>query len=99
MPQNVETEMLLVTSDDYWGHAGDFDPAVNFYPYTFIIKPSEYASMDDADKGRFFPCALFYYAGETDNHGFQPRRIGCRVEDDNSVSMGRVAGVDRLGNQ
>ena len=99
MPQNVETEMLLVTSDDYWGHAGDFDPAVNFYPYTFIIKPSEYASMDDADKGRFFPCALFYYAGETDNHGFQPRRIGCRVEDDSSVSMGRVAGVDRLGNQ
>ena len=99
MPQNVETEMLLITSDDYWGHAGDFDPAVNFYPYTFIITQSQYASMDDSDKGRFFPCALFYYAGETDNHGFQPRRIGCRVEDDDTVSMGRVMGINRQGDQ
>ncbi|MDA8718444.1 hypothetical protein N9M17_00305 [bacterium] len=99
MPQNVETEMLLITSDDYWGHAGDFDPAVNFYPYTFIITQSQYASMDDSDKGRFFPCALFYYAGETDNHGFQPRRIGCRVEDNDTVSMGRVMGINRQGDQ
>jgi len=99
MPQNVETEMLLITSDDYWGHAGDFDPAVNFYPYTFIITQSQYAGMDDSDKGRFFPCALFYYAGETDNHGFQPRRIGCRVEDDDTVSMGRVMGINRQGDQ
>jgi hypothetical protein len=99
MPQNVETEMLLITSDDYWGHAGDFDAAVNFYPYTFIITQSQYASMDDSDKGRFFPCALFYYAGETDNHGFQPRRIGCRVEDDDTVSMGRVMGINRQGDQ
>ena len=99
MPQNVETEMLLITSDDYWGHAGEFDPAVNFYPYTFIITQSQYASMDDSDKGRFFPCALFYYAGETDNHGFQPRRIGCRVEDDDTVSMGRVMGINRQGDQ
>lgn len=99
MPQNVETEMLLITSDDYWGHAGDFDPAVNFYPYTFIITQSQYAGMDDSDKGRFFPCALFYYAGETDNHGFQPRRIGCRVEDNDTVSMGRVMGINRQGDQ
>jgi hypothetical protein len=99
MPQNVETEMLLITSDDYWGHAGDFDPAVNFYPYTFIITQSQYAGMDDSDKGRFFPCALFYYAGETDNHGFQPRRIGCRVEDDDTVSVGRVMGINRQGDQ
>jgi hypothetical protein len=98
MPQNIQTEMLLVTSDDYWGHAGDFDATVNFYPYSFIITQSQYAAMDDADKGRFFPCALFYYAGETDNHGFQPRRMGCRVEDDDSVSFSRVQGVDRLGN-
>ena len=99
MPQNVETEMLLITSDDYWGHAGDFDPAVNFYPYTFIITQSQYAGMDDSDKGRFFPCALFYYAGETDNHGFQPRRIGCRVEDNDTVSVGRVMGINRQGDQ
>jgi len=98
MPQNIQTEMLLVTSDDYWGHAGEFDATVNFYPYSFIITQEQYAAMDDADKGRFFPCALFYYAGETDNHGFQPRRMGCRVEDDDSVSFARVQGVDRLGN-
>lgn len=98
MPQNIQTEMLLVTSDDYWGHAGDFDATVNFYPYSFIITQSQYAAMDDSDKSRFFPCALFYYAGETDNHGFQPRRMGCRVEDDDSVSFARVQGVDRLGN-
>jgi len=98
MPQNIQTEMLLVTSDDYWGHAGDFDATVNFYPYSFIITQSQYAAMDDADKSRFFPCALFYYAGETDNHGFQPRRMGCRLEDDDSVSFARVQGVDRLGN-
>ena len=30
------TEMLLVGSDDYWGHAGAFDSAVNFYTHTFI---------------------------------------------------------------
>ncbi len=97
--QNIETEMLLITSDDYWGHAGEFDPTVNFYPYTFIINQSQYAGMDDSDKSRFFPCALFYYAGETDNHGFQPRRIGCRVEEDGAVSMGRVMGINRQGDQ
>ena len=80
MPQNVATEMLLVTSDDYWGHAGDFDSAVNFYPYSFIVTPEQYSGMDDADKSRFYPCALFYYMGETDNHGYRPQRIGTRVE-------------------
>tara|TARA_B100000902_G_scaffold168314_1_gene163065 strand:+ start:22875 stop:24482 length:1608 start_codon:yes stop_codon:yes gene_type:complete len=99
MPQNVATEMLLVTSDDYWGHAGDFDSAVNFYPYSFIVTPDQYSGMDDADKSRFYPCALFYYMGETDNHGYRPQRIGTRVEDDGVVGMGRVLGLDRLANQ
>jgi len=99
MPQNVATEMLLVTSDDYWGHAGDFDSAVNFYPYSFIVTPEQYSGMDDADKSRFYPCALFYYMGETDNHGYRPQRIGTRVEDSGEVTMGRVLGLDRLANQ
>ena len=93
------TEMLLVSSNDYWGHAGSFNSEYNFYPHTFILSQSGYEGLeDDADRSRFFPCALFYYRGETDNHGFTPSTIGVMVEDD-TASVGRVQGIDRMGNR
>ena len=93
------TEMLLVGSDDYWGHAGAFDSAVNFYPHTFILSRASYEGLeDDSDRSRFFPCALFYYRGETDNHGFTPSTIGVMVND-SVASVGRVEGIDRVGNR
>ena len=82
------------------GHAGDFDPAVNFLPIYLYYHPIPNMQVwmilikDD------FSLALYsIIAGETDNHGFQPRRIGCRVEDNDTVSMGRVMGINRQGDQ
>ena len=93
------TEMLLISSDDYWGHAGSFNSEYNFYPHTFILSQSGYEGLeDDADRSRFFPCALFYYRGETDNHGFTPSTIGVMVDGGNA-SVGRVQGIDRMGNR
>ena len=93
------TEMLLVSSNDYWGHAGSFNSEYNFYPHTFILSQSGYEGLEeDSDRSRFFPCALFYYRGETDNHGFTPSTIGVMV-DDNTASVGRVQGIDRMGNR
>ena len=93
------TEMLLVGSDDYWGHSGAFDSAVNFYPHTFILNRDAYEGLeDDSDRSRFFPCALFYYRGETDNHGFTPAQIGVMVNE-SIASIGRVEGIDRVGNR
>lgn len=93
------TEMLLISSDDYWGHAGSFNSEYNFYPHTFILSQSGYEGLeDDADRSRFFPCALFYYRGETDNHGFTPSTIGVMV-DGGTASVGRVQGIDRMGNR
>ena len=93
------TEMLLISSNDYWGHAGPFNSDYNFYPHTFILSQSGYAGLEeDADRSRFFPCALFYYRGETDNHGFTPSTIGVMV-DGGTASVGRVQGIDRMGNR
>lgn len=93
------TEMLLIGSDDYWGHAGSFDASINFYPHTFILSRAAYEGLEnDSDRSRFFPCALFYYVGETDNHGFTPDRIGVMVDDD-TANVGRVQGLDRMGNR
>jgi hypothetical protein len=93
------TEMLLISSNDYWGHAGSFNSEYNFYPHTFILSQSGYAGLEeDADRSRFFPCALFYYRGETDNHGFTPSTIGVMV-DGGTASVGRVQGIDRMGNR
>ena len=93
------TEMLLVSSNDYWGHAGSFNSEYNFYPHTFILSQSGYEGLEeDSDRSRFFPCALFYYRGETDNHGFTPSTIGVMVEGE-TASVGRVQGIDRMGNR
>ena len=87
-------EMLLIQSDDYWGYAGNFEPQFNFFEYTFILSNKDYGGLkDDAEKSRFFPCALFYYKGEADNHGFNPSQIA--VKGVNSV----VVGTNRLGNR
>ena len=93
------TEMLLVSSNDYWGHAGSFNSEYNFYPHTFILSQSGYEGLEeDSDRSRFFPCALFYYRGETDNHGFTPSTIGV-MGDGDSANVGRVQGIDRMGNR
>jgi len=95
----IFTEMLLVSSNDYWGHAGSFNSEYNFYPKTFILSQSGYEGLEeDSDRSRFFPCALFYYRGETDNHGFTPATIGVKVEND-IAEAGKVQGIDRMGNR
>jgi len=95
----IFTEMLLVSSNDYWGHSGSFNSEYNFYPNTFILSQSGYEGLEeDSDRSRFFPCALFYYRGETDNHGFTPATIGVKVEND-AASAGKVQGIDRMGNR
>jgi len=95
----IFTEMLLVSSNDYWGHSGSFNSEYNFYPNTFILSQSGYEGLEeDSDRSRFFPCALFYYRGETDNHGFTPATIGVKVEND-IAEAGKVQGIDRMGNR
>jgi hypothetical protein len=64
-------KMLYVRSDDFWGYdSSEFDAALNFYTYTWVVPKAMYEDMDESDQSRLFPCALFYVQGVTDNHNF-----------------------------
>jgi len=64
-------KMLYVRSDDFWGYdSSDFDTALNFYTYSWVVPKAMYEGMNDSDQSRLFPCALFYVQGVTDNHNF-----------------------------
>lgn len=83
----MSKKMLYVRSKDYWGYdASDFDSSMNFYTYTWVVPEAMYNSMDDANKSRLYPCALFYVQGVTDNHNFLT--ISVDVAGDNATVKG-----------
>ena len=74
-------KMLYVRSDDFWGYdSSEFDAALNFYTYTWVVPKAMYEDMDESDQSRLFPCALFYVQGVTDNHNFLTLSVD--VDDD-----------------
>ena len=84
------TDMVYITSDDYWGYA-DFDSDANFYKYTWIVNKSDYDSLDDDDKESLNPCALFYVKGISDNHNYIPASI--------TLSKGELKIVGSIGSK
>ena len=51
-----------------------------------VVPEALYNSMDDANKSRLYPCALFYVQGVTDNHNFLT--ISVDVAGDNATVKG-----------
>ena len=83
----MSKKMLYVRSKDYWGYdASDFDATMNFYTYTWVVPEAMYNGMDDANKSRLYPCALFYVQGVTDNHNFLT--INVNVDGSNATVKG-----------
>jgi len=83
----MSKKMLYVRSKDYWGYdASDFDATMNFYKYTWVVPEAMYNDMDDSNKSRLYPCALFYVQGVTDNHNFLT--ISVNVDGSNATVKG-----------
>jgi len=83
----MSKKMLYVRSKDYWGYdASDFDATMNFYTYTWVVPEAMYNGMDDSNKSRLYPCALFYVQGVTDNHNFLT--ISVNVDGSNATVKG-----------
>ena len=41
-------KMLYVRSDDFWGYdSSEFDAALNFYTYTWVVPKAMFEDMDD----------------------------------------------------
>ena len=54
------SKMLFVKSNDYWGYdASQFDDAVNFYRFTWVVPEAMYKTLDSDDQSSLNPCALF----------------------------------------
>jgi len=80
-------KMVYVSSDDYWGYAkSDFNTALNFYEYTWVVPKDLYNEMDEENQAQLYPCALFYVQGVTDNHNFLT--LSVKVDSDDAKVVG-----------
>ena len=80
-------KMVYVSSNDYWGYAkADFNTALNFYEYTWVVPQTMYDGMDEENRAQLYPCALFYVQGVTDNHNFLT--LSVNVDSDDAKVIG-----------
>ena len=80
-------KMVYVSSNDYWGYAkSDFNTALNFYEYTWVVPQTMYDGMDEENQAQLYPCALFYVQGVTDNHNFLT--LSVKVDSDDAKVVG-----------
>lgn len=87
------SKMLFVKSNDYWGYdASQFDDAVNFYRFTWVVPEAMYKTLDDDDQSSLNPCALFYVQGVTDNHNFLTLKI---AQDGDEAKVSGMQGTKR----
>ena len=81
-------KMVYVSSDDYWGYAkSDFNTALNFYEYTWVVPQTMYEDMDEENQAQLYPCALFYVQGVTDNHNFLTLSVNVDSDDAKVIGM------------
>lgn len=87
------SKMLFVKSNDYWGYdASQFDDAVNFYRFTWVVPEAMYKTLDSDDQSSLNPCALFYVQGVTDNHNFLTLKI---AQDGDEAKVSGMQGTKR----
>lgn len=87
------SKMLFVKSNDYWGYdASQFDDAVNFYRFTWVVPEAMYKTLDSDDQNSLNPCALFYVQGVTDNHNFLTLKI---AQDGDEAKVSGMQGTKR----
>jgi hypothetical protein len=87
------SKMLFVKSNDYWGYdASQFDDAVNFYRFTWVVPEAMYETLDSDDQSSLNPCALFYVQGVTDNHNFLTLKI---AQDGDEAKVSGMQGTKR----
>lgn len=87
------SKMLFVKSNDYWGYdASQFDDAVNFYRFTWVVPEALYKTLDSDDQETLNPCALFYVQGVTDNHNFLTLKI---AQDGDEAKVSGMQGTKR----
>ena len=87
------SKMLFVKSNDYWGYdASQFDDAVNFYRFTWVVPEALYKTLSDDDQSSLNPCALFYVQGVTDNHNFLTLKI---AQDGDEAKVSGMQGTKR----
>lgn len=80
-------KMVYVSSNDYWGYSkADFNTALNFYEYTWVVPQTMYEGMDEENQSQLYPCALFYVQGVTDNHNFLT--LSVKVDSDDAKVVG-----------
>ena len=81
-------KMVYVSSNDYWGYAkSDFNTALNFYEYTWVVPTTMYEDMDEENQSQLYPCALFYVQGVTDNHNFLTLSVDVDSDDAKVIGM------------